>query len=265
MNFQRIGVLVLRSLFIYRRSPVRIIEVFYWPAMTLLIWGYVTEYIQRAGQGQLPHGITFLIGAVILWDVLYRVQQGMTISFLEDVWARNLLNIFCAPVRLREYIAAAFLFGLFRVVVSLVFLTVLALGLYRFNLFDLGLLLIPFIANLLVFGLVLGVVTTAMIVRYGHAAEGLAWGAPLVVQPFSAVFYPVSVLPVGVQLLARLIPTTHVFEGMRQVIAVGTVDWRDLGWAVTLNVVYLVLALAVLNWAFAFARDRGLLGKLGAQ
>jgi ABC-2 type transport system permease protein len=265
VNLQRIGALVLRSLFIYRRSPARIVEVFYWPAMTLLVWGYVTEYIQRTTQGQLPHVITFLIGAVILWDILYRVQQGMTISFLEDVWARNLLNVFCAPVRLREYVAAAFLFGLFRVVVSLLFLTVLALALYRFNILDLGLLLIPFIANLLMFGLALGVVTTAMIVRYGHAAEGLAWGAPLVVQPFSAVFYPVTVLPVGMQMVARVIPTTHVFEGMRHVIATGTADWRSLGWAIALNVLYLMLALAILTWTFAFARDRGLLGKLGAQ
>jgi len=256
---------MLRYIFIYRRSTVRLLEIFFWPTMELLVWGYVTSFIQRMGQGELPHLITFLIGAMIFWDILYRSQQGVTLSFLEDVWARNLLNVFCAPIRLSEYILATFLFGLLRVGVTLLFLILLAWGLYHFNLFTLGFSLIPFIANLLILGLALGMMTTAMIMRFGQAAEALAWGVPFLVQPFAAVFYPVSVLPKALQPIALAISGTHVFEGMREVIRSGTIPWHHLGWATALNALYLGGAVCLLIRMFNLARDRGLLGKLGMQ
>lgn len=186
-------------------------------------------------------------------------------SFLEDIWARNLLNVFCAPVRLREYIFATFLFGLLRVSFTLLCLITLAWGLYHFNLFDLGFSLIPFIANLLIFGLALGITATAIIMRFGQAAEMLAWAIPFLIQPFAAVFYPVSVLPVWVQTMALAIPCTHVFEGMREVLRTGSLSWSHLGWAVGLNMIYLALAMSLLARMFNLARDRGLLGKLGMQ
>src|SRR5688572_21254060 len=199
MNFQRVGVLVMRYMFIYRRSPVRLIEILFWPTMGLLVWGFVATFIQRAGQGDLPRFIGFLIGAMIFWDILFRAQQGISLSFLEDIWARNLLNIFCAPVRLSEYILATFVFGLMRVSVTLTFLATLSWLLYHFNILNLGLGLLPFMANLLILGLTIGIITIAIILRYGHGAEPFAWALPFLLQPFSAVFYPVEVLPAAIQ------------------------------------------------------------------
>jgi ABC-2 type transport system permease protein len=265
MNLRRVGVFVLRYVFVYRRSPVRLIEVLFWPSMALLVWGYVTTFIQRSAQGDLPRFITFLIGAMICWDILFRSQQGVALSFLEDVWARNLLNIFCAPVRLSEYVLATFLFGLMRVTVTLMFLSCLAWLIYHFNFFSLGFALIPFIANLLILGLTIGIITIAIVLRYGHGAEPFAWALPFVLQPFSAVFYPVSVLPEAMQKVAWMIPCTHVFEGMREVIRSGTIPWDNLAWAVALNITYLAAAMGLLLHMFNLARDRGLLGKWGMQ
>ena len=265
MNLERVGVMVLRYVFVYRRSPVRLIEVVFWPSMALLVWGFVATFIQRSAQGDLPRFITFLIGAMICWDILFRSQQGVALSFLEDIWARNLLNIFCAPVRLREYVLAMFLFGLLRVCVTLSFLSVLAWLIYHFNFFSLGFALLPFIANLLILGLTIGIITIAIILRYGHGAEPFAWALPFVLQPFSAVFYPVSTLPEAMQKVAWAIPCTYVFEGMRQVIRSGTIPWDNLAWAVVLNLTYLVAAMGLLLHMFNLARDRGLLGKWGMQ
>jgi ABC-2 type transport system permease protein len=265
MNLQRVGVLVLRYVFVYRRSPIRLIEVIFWPSMALLVWGFVTTFIQRSAQGDLPRFITFLIGALICWDILFRSQQGVALSFLEDIWARNLLNVFCAPVRLREYVLAMFLFGLLRVSVTLLFLSFLAWLIYHFNFFSLGFALIPFIANLLILGLTIGIITIAIILRYGHGAEPFAWALPFVFQPFSAVFYPVSVLPEAMQKVAWAIPCTYVFEGMRQVIRSGTIPWDNLAWAVVLNLTYLMAAMGLLLHMVNVARDRGLLGKWGMQ
>jgi ABC-2 type transport system permease protein len=256
---------VLRYVLIYRRSPIRLIEVLFWPTMSLLVWGYITMFIQRAAEGDLTRFITFLIGAMICWDILFRAQQGVSLSFLEDVWARNLLNIFCAPVRLSEYVFATFLFGLLRVGVTLLFLWALAWLFYHFNFFALGLALIPFIANLLMLGLTIGIITIAIILRYGHGAEPFAWALPFLLQPFSAVFYPVSVLPEVMQKVAWIIPSTYVFEGMREVMRSGTIPWDNLAWAVALNIAYLIAAMSLLIRMFNLARDRGLLGKWGMQ
>ncbi|MCS6817295.1 MAG: ABC transporter permease [Blastocatellia bacterium] len=265
MNLRRVGILVLRYVFVYRRSVIRLVEVWFWPTMELLLWGYVTLFLQRVGEGAVPRLVMFLIGAMILWDVLYRAQQGITLSFLEDVWVRNLLNIFCAPVRLSEYIAATFLFGLVRVGVTLVSLAALAWALYRFDLFEMGFALIPFMANLLILGLALGIITTAIILRFGQAAEALAWAVPFLIQPFAAVFYPVSVLPPSLQAIARAIPCTYVFEGMREVLRSGTFRWDHFGWALGLNVLYLAFGIWLLVRMFDLARERGLLGRLTMQ
>jgi ABC-2 type transport system permease protein len=265
MNLQRVGVMVLRYVFVYRRSPIRLIEVLFWPTMGLLVWGFLTTFIQGAAQGDLTRFITFLIGAMICWDILFRAQQGVALSFLEEVWARNLLNIFCAPVRLSEYVLATFLFGLMRVSVTLMFLSFLAWLIYHFNFFSLGLALIPFIANLLILGLTIGIITIAIVLRYGHRAEPFAWALPFLLQPFSAVFYPVSVLPEAMQTVAWAIPCTYVFEGMREVIRSGTILWGNLAWAALLNLLYLTGALWLLLRMFNLARDRGLLGKWGMQ
>jgi ABC-2 type transport system permease protein len=265
VNLQCLGVLVLRYVLIYRRSPIRLIEVLFWPTMSLLVWGFITTFIQRAAEGDLTRVITFLIGAMICWDILFRAQQGVSLSFLEDVWARNLLNIFCAPVRLSEYVFATFLFGLLRVGVTLLFLWALAWLFYHFNFFALGLALIPFIANLLTLGLTIGIITIAIILRYGHGAEPFAWALPFLLQPFAAVFYPVSVLPEAMQKVAWVIPCTYVFEGMREVMRSGTIPWDNLAWAIALNIVYLIAAMCLLIRMFNLARDRGLLGKWGMQ
>jgi ABC-2 type transport system permease protein len=265
MTLQRVWVIVLRYVFVYRRSPIRLLEVLFWPTMSLLVWGFITTFIQRSTEGNLPGFITFLIGAMICWDILFRSQQGVSLSFLEDVWARNLLNIFCAPVRLSEYVLAIFLFGLLRVGVTLTLLAGLAWLLYHFNFFALGVALIPFIANLLILGLTMGIITIAIILRYGHGAEPFAWALPFLLQPFSAVFYPVSVLPGAMQTVAWAIPCTYVFEGMREVIGAGIISWNKLAWAVGLNIIYLIAAIGVLLHMFNVARDRGLLGKWGMQ
>jgi ABC-2 type transport system permease protein len=166
---------------------------------------------------------------------------------------------------LSEYVLATFLFGLLRVSVTLAFLAFLSWLLYHFNLFSLGLALVPFIANLLVMGLTIGILAMAIILRYGHGAEPFAWALPFMLQPFSAVFYPVNVLPPAMQAVAWGLPSTYVFEGMRRVIGAGSIPWGDLAWAITLNLVYLSAAIWLLMYMFDVARDRGLLGKWGMQ
>jgi ABC-2 type transport system permease protein len=207
----------------------------------------------------------FLLGAMSFWDILYRAQQGVTLSFLEDVWSRNLLNVFVAPVRVGEFVLATYIVGLFRIIVTVGVLGALAYALYSFNLFTLGMSLIPFFVNLLLMGWALGMVTTALIMRWGQAAEALAWGVPFLIQPVAAVFYPLDVLPRWLQPIALGIPATHVFEGMRQVLRGEGVSPASLTAAFVLNAVYLLAAALFFRYMFDVARRKGLLAKLGTQ
>ena len=266
MNLNVVWALVLRYLFLYTRTPLRLIELIFWPVVELLIWGYLMLFIQENTTGSFPKVITFLLGAMILWDVIFRAQQGVAISFLEDVWTRNLLNVFVAPVRTHEYLAATFGVGLVRIAVTVTVLGLVALTMYAFNLFTFGWALVPFFGNLMVSGWALGMISTALILRWGQAAESLAWAVPFFIQPLIAVFYPVSAIkPEWVQHIALALPPTHVFEGMREVLATGVFSWEKFLWASGLNVLFLALA----GWFFLYmlkvTRRRGLLTKFATQ
>lgn len=264
MNWRRIRALVLRYTYLYTRSAPRVLELFFWPIMDLVVWGLVTRYLQ-SGPFQLPGIINFLIGAMIFWDILYRAQQGVTLSFLEDIWSRNLLNIFVAPITLAEFVAATYLVGLMRILFTAAVLVGLAAALYQFNLFVLGLSLVPLFLNLLIMGWAMGMVTTALITRWGQAAEGLAWGVPFLVQPFCAAFYPLETLPGWLQPVALLVPATYAFEGMRSVLAGKGLAWSNVITAFALNAVYLFAAGLFFRHMFRRARVKGLLAKLGTQ
>jgi len=169
-------------------------EIFYWPLLDLLVWGFITVYLAQFRQS-LPGFVTFFIGALILWDILFRSQQGISVSFLEDVWAKNLLNLFASPLSPREYILSLMLVSVVKLVTVAAIMAALAWIFYSFNIFLIGISLIPFVLNLIVMGWAIGIITTALILRFGQEAEVLAWALGFLFMPISAVFYPVSVLP----------------------------------------------------------------------
>jgi len=258
LSGERVLALLLRQVYLYRRSLIRALEIVYWPVMDLLVWGFVSLYVGRLRGGGAV-AIAFLLGGMILWDLFYRAQQAISVSFLEDIWTRNLINVFVSPVSTGEFVLAMLLLGVMKVVVTGLLLSGLAALLYAFNIFQYGLQLIPFVVNLLIAGWGIGIITTAMILRFGQGAETLAWAIPFLFQPFSAVFYPVAVLPAALRPVAWLLPTTHVFEGMRNVLAGGGVAWAQVAWAVLGNAVLLALAAAVFTRVMHIARERGLL------
>lgn len=262
MKLYRILALASRHLMLYKRSPQRIMEIIYWPVLDVVLWGFITLYLNRYQSG-LPSVVAFFLGALILWDILFRAQQGVCISFLEEVWSRNLLNLFVSPLRPIEFLASTMLISIAKVILSSAATILLALLLYSFNVFTIGLSLVPFVLNLILMGWAIGVFTTAIILRYGQQAEVLAWGLVLLFMPVSAVFYPVSILPPFLQGIAKWIPASHVFEGMRTVITGGVFPNRELFWALGLNVLYLIVALNFFFYMFGVVKRRGLLVRVG--
>ncbi|WP_395716435.1 ABC transporter permease [Prosthecobacter sp.] len=265
MNFNVISALVMRYLFLYQRTPMRLVELVFWPLVDLVIWGNVTVFIQKNSDEKFASFVLFFLGAMILWDVLFRAQQGVAISFLEDVWTRNLLNVFVAPVRTVEYLSATYAVGFLRILVTCLVMSLVSWLGYNFNVFQLQWWLLPFFVNLMIFGWSLGMISTALILRWGQAAESLAWAVPFFIQPFVAVFYPVQNMPAWSQPFAWFFPATPIFEGMRQVMATGTTSWSLLGLSFGLNLVYLTLAGLLFGRVLNLTRKRGLLTKFATQ
>jgi len=176
----------LRYVFLHRRSlMIRAFDIFFWPVMDLLIWGFVTLYVQRIAETQVAQLMLFLIGAMILWDIHYRGQQAVTISLMEEIWNRNLTNILISPLRLWEWLAATCCYGALKVGLVTLILALVAKWLYAFDLIRVGWAFLPLAANLLIFGWGIGLVTSGLLLRFGYAAEALIWGVPFLVQPFA--------------------------------------------------------------------------------
>lgn len=236
-------------------------DIFYWPVMDLLVWGFFSVYLEKQNFAGL-NAVSILLGALIFWDFLNQSQKAISVAFLEDIWERNLLNIFVTPLRPSEFLATTVLLGFVRILFISVVLGVLAFLFYSFNIFMFGFYLIPLIANLLFFGWILGLFTTGVILRYGTQAQILAFGFIFIIQPFSAVFYPVSALPYSLQIVAKFLPTSYVFEGMRGVVANGTLSLSGVLFASVLNLVYLALVIIFFYAMFKRAKERGSLLKL---
>src|SRR3989344_3110439 len=261
MKFYRINALLIRHLYLYRRSLPRLMDVFYWPVMDILVWGFFSVYLEKTSMAGF-NAVSVLLGAMIFWDLLGQSQKAVSVAFLEDIWEKNLINIFVAPVKVSEFLGATVLIGLVRIALVSVVLGGLAFLFYHFNIFVLGFYLIPFVANILLFGWILGIFTTAIILRYGTQAQILAFGLIFIIQPFSAVFYPVSALPHALQIVALFLPSAHVFEGLRAVLLGHPFPAGPLILATLTNVLYLLLALFFFRAMFRRAKVKGLLQKL---
>jgi ABC-2 type transport system permease protein len=264
MKLYRVAAIIQRHLYLYQRSLPRMTEIFFWPLLDILLWGFVTLYLRNFQTG-LPKFVTFFLGALILWDILYRAQQGISVSFLEEVWSKNLLNLFVSPLRPSEFLTALMSISVFKLLTAGIASAFLAWFFYSFNLFLLGISLIPFVLNLMIMGWAIGVVTMATILLYGQEAEVMAWGLAFLVQPISAVFYPVSVLPTWLQPLALMIPSSHIFEGMRAVVETGQIPVEALIKAAALNAIYLSGALFLFYRNLRVVKDRGLLMRSGTE
>lgn len=259
---RRIAAMVRRYWYLIRGSWPRLAELAYWPTVQMILWGLVSQFFMTQSSWLAQAG-GVLIAGVLLWDLLFRGQIGFTICFLEEMWSRNLGHLFVSPLRPWELVVALITMSAIRTVLGGVFASVIAILLYEFSIFELGLPLLAFFLVLMGMGWGIGMAITAVVLRAGLGAESLAWVAMFAIAPISAVYYPVETLPEAVRWLAWLTPSAHVFEGMRALMVEGVFRWDLLGRALLLDVVYLGGGAAVFAWAFGKAREEGKLLQTG--
>jgi ABC-2 type transport system permease protein len=260
---RRIWAMMYRHLAIYRRSWPRLVEICYWPTLELLIWGFTANFFAHSHAGPAVLAGGALIAGVLLWEVTLRGQIGVTFSFLEEIWSRNLGHIFVSPLRPAELVTALLIISTIRTIIGLLPATIIAYLLYSYNILALGPVLLLFFVNLLFMGWWIALGIVSLLFRYGAGAEALAWTIAFGITPVACVFYPVSVLPAWLQPVALAFPASHIFEGMRAALLHNVINWPDLWQAASLNLVWMLLAILIFSGEFRAARIRGALISIG--
>lgn len=267
-SFGRVAAMVARYLYLLRSSWPRVFDLVYWPLVQMLTWGFLQTYLSKAANagalsGRLGLAAGTLIGAMLLWDILFRGQLGFSVSFLEEMWARNIANLLMSPLRPSEFIMALMAMSLIRLAIGFVPVTLLAILFFGFNLWGLGLALGFFFANLILTSWAIGLVCSGLVLRYGLAAELLVWTIMFLMQPLACVFYPLAILPRPLQLLAALLPPTYVFEGLRALLTRHELRLDLMGEAFALNLLFFSAAVAAFHLLLRSARRAGTLLQTG--
>ena len=264
MNLSRVGAIVLRLMYLYRSSPQRVFPIFVWVVVDILLWGFLTRYLNAVSRAEFNF-VPALLGAALLWDFLTRVMQGVTMPIFEDVWSRNFLNFFATPLRTSEYLVGLVAAAVVTSSLSLITMFAFAELAFGLSFFTFGVALAPFLMVLFLTGIALGVTASAVILRLGPASEWLIWPIPMLMSPFAGVFYPVAILPGWMQAIAMVLPPSHVFEGMRAIVAGKPAPWDRLMLGGGLALIYLVLACLFFFDVYRTVIRNGLIARYSAE
>src|SRR5271156_4110129 len=165
----RIAAMILRYWYVLMSSWPRLLELLYWPALQIITWGFLQNYIsQNAGFFARAGGT--LVGAVILWDILFRGQLGFSISFLEEMWARNLGNLMMSPLKPIEFLIALMVMSLIRLAIGVIPMVLRVAVLFPLNIFSVGLPLAAFFCNLIFTSWAVGIFVSGLVLRNGMGA-----------------------------------------------------------------------------------------------
>jgi ABC-2 type transport system permease protein len=261
MKPYRIKAVILRHAYEVYHNANHITYMVYWPIVNIVVWGFFTLYL-RHGDRLRPGVISCLLGAVILWGLFNAFQRDMAVGFLEELWSRNLVSLFASPLSVTEYLTGLLIITFAKALIGLIVESLIACLFYHYNIFPMLVTLIPFILNLALFALTMGIVISGLIFRYTTKFQAMAWSFAGILMPLSCVFYPLSSLPSFLRPMASILPTTHSFEGMREAIERGGFSNTHFNWGLGLNMIYLIFAVLFFRSMFEAARSRGLLVKM---
>ncbi|WP_421998163.1 ABC transporter permease [Reyranella sp.] len=257
----RIHALVMRHIQLWRSSVMRLIDSIYWPAVQMVMWGFLTQFLMPQSSF-VAQAAGALLAGLLLWEIVLRGNLSLSIAFLEEIWSRNLGHLFVSPIRSWEMATGIIIAALLRTLLGLIPVSLLTWAFFGYSIYTLGLPLVAFFVILQMFSWSVGLAMSGLVMRVGQSAESFAWAGIFIIMPVSGVYYPIKVLPGWLQVIAHGLPTSYVFEGMRAILTEKVVHWDQLGFALGLSIVYLIVGFQVFQWFFRSSRRAGsLLGQ----
>ncbi|MBI2616949.1 ABC transporter permease [Candidatus Gottesmanbacteria bacterium] len=255
MSIKRIQALLAQEYFVTIHSLETFFDIFVFSFITLFLYGFFSLYLignenMRAAQ--------YLLLGMLFWEIVRVGQYSVSVASMWNIWFRNLTHLFVSPVSTLEYFTAHSLSGVVKAFSVFIIDAIITLVFFHFSVFemDIGFLFLAFV-NLAVFSISTGIVIVGLIFRFGTRIQSFAWGLVPILQPLTAAFFPVSVLPQPLQYFAYLFPTTYIFEASRLHLDTHLYDWQALFVAVILNILYLIGSVLFFQWFYTISRNTG--------
>ena len=262
MSFNRMYGLFLRHFFLIKSSFPRILDLIYWPSIQIILWGFISKFFSTYSD-YYNNTVGIILTCAILYDFLFRSSISFNMLFLEEIWSRNFTNLFIAPMKISEIIISLVFTALVRTLIGLVPAILLTSPLFGISILNLGIPLFFLFLSLYIFGITLGLFVSSGLLRFGPSFENIAWSSLFLLAPLGCIYYPLSILPDGLQILAKALPLVYIFEEVRSILLNNVVNYNNILSALMLNLIYFTVSITVFYSAFREARKRGTLINVG--
>ena len=262
MNWSKIFALSLRHVYLIKGSFPRILDLIYWPTIQIFLWGFISKFFTLSSSFY-ENTVGIILSAAILYDFLFRSSISYNMMFLEEIWSRNFTNLFIAPIKLSEIIVALTLTAIFRTLIGIIPASIIAIPLFGVSIFKLGVPLIFLLSTLYIFGVTLGLLVTAGLLRFGPSFENIAWASLFFLAPLGCIYYPIEILPYWLQIIAKLLPLVHIFEEMRNILIYDIISYYQILKATLISFIYFVIGITIFYWSYSGAKNRGTLINMG--
>ena len=262
MRWHKIYGLCLRHIYLIKSSFPRILDLIYWPSIQIFLWGFISKFFTLNSE-YYSNTVGIILTAAILYDFLFRSSISYNMMFLEEIWSRNFTNLFIAPIKLSEIIAALTFTAIFRTLIGLIPAALLAIPLFDVSIFKIGVPLIFLLLTLYIFGVTLGLLVTSGLIRFGPSFENIAWASLFFLAPLGCIYYPIEILPKWLQIISSLLPLVHIFEEMRNILIYDMVNYLQILRAIFISFLYFIFGVIVFYWSYNGAKDRGTLINIG--
>jgi len=262
MNFNKILALSLRHVYLIKGSFPRILDLIYWPTVQIFLWGFISKFFTLSSS-YFENTVGIILSAAILYDFLFRSSISYNMMFLEEIWSRNFTNLFIAPIRISEIITALTITAIFRTLIGLVPAALLAIPFFGVSIFKIGTPLIFLLISLYIFGVTLGLLVTSGLIRFGPSFENIAWASLFFLAPLGCIYYPIEILPIWLQIIAKFFPLVHIFEEMRNILINDIINYFQISKAILISFLYFIFGVIIFYISYNGAKDRGTLINMG--
>ncbi|MFL2852944.1 MAG: ABC transporter permease [Candidatus Pelagibacter sp.] len=262
MNWNKIFALSLRHIYLIKGSFPRILDLIYWPTIQIFLWGFISKFFTLSST-YYNNTVGIILSAAILYDFLFRSSISYNMMFLEEIWSRNFTNLFIAPIKLSEIIAALTFTAIFRTLVGLVPASIIAIPLFGISIFKIGTPLIFLLITLYIFGVTLGLLVTSGLLRFGPSFENIAWASLFFLAPLGCIYYPIEILPNWLQTISKLLPLVYIFEEMRNILIYDIINYFEIFKAMLISALYFIFGVIMFHWSYSGAKLRGTLINMG--
>ena len=262
MSWNKIFALSLRHIYLIKGSFPRILDLIYWPTIQIFLWGFISKFFTLSSS-YYNNTVGIILSAAILYDFLFRSSISYNMMFLEEIWSRNFTNLFTAPIKLNEIIVALTFTAIFRTLIGLVPASIIAIPLFGISIFKIGTPLIFLLLTLYIFGVTLGLLVTAGLLRFGPSFENIAWASLFFLAPLGCIYYPIEILPDWLQIISKLLPLVYIFEEMRNILIYDMINYFEIAKAMLISILYFVFGVIIFHWSYSGAKLRGTLINMG--